>query len=67
MALPDRSRDATFDPDEHAGGAQAVAEKFGRTVSCLHALCHVRPVNEERFTDGTADSKALGEREPDAR
>jgi cell division protein ZapE len=63
----ERPPDAWFDPDAHAGVAQAVAEKFGRTVSRLHALCHVRPVNEERGTDGTADSKAPAERAPNAR
>ena len=31
-----------FDPDQHAGLARAVAEKFDRTVSRLHALCEVR-------------------------
>lgn len=37
--------DAWFDPDEHAGVAQAVAEKFDRTVSRLHALCQVGAVD----------------------
>ena len=36
--------DAWFAPDEHAGVAQAVAEKFDRTVSRLHALCRVEAV-----------------------
>ncbi|PSQ77636.1 MAG: cell division protein ZapE [Bacteroidetes bacterium QH_7_62_13] len=40
----ERPPDAWFDPDAHAGVAQAVAEKFGRTVSRLHALCDIRPV-----------------------
>jgi len=30
-----------FDPEQHAGIARAVAEKFDRTVSRLHALCEV--------------------------
>lgn len=34
--------DAWFAPETHAGVAQAVAEKFARTVSRLHALCRVR-------------------------
>jgi cell division protein ZapE len=37
-----------FDPDAHAGVAGAVAEKFTRTVSRLHALCDVgRPAEPE--------------------
>jgi cell division protein ZapE len=39
--------DAWFEPDEHAGVAQAVAEKFDRTVSRLHALCRVHHVDPE--------------------
>lgn len=38
--------DAWFAPDEYAGVAQAVAEKFDRTVSRLHALCDVRCVEK---------------------
>ena len=30
-----------FDPEQHEGIARAVAEKFDRTVSRLHALCEV--------------------------
>lgn len=37
--------DAWFAPEEHAGVAQAVAEKFDRTVSRLHALCRVDAVS----------------------
>ena len=36
-----------FAPDARAGVARAVAEKFSRTVSRLHALCHVRLVEDE--------------------
>jgi len=36
-----------FDPERHAGIARAVAEKFERTVSRLHALCDVRAVGGE--------------------
>jgi cell division protein ZapE len=37
-----------FDPDAHAGVAGAVADKFTRTVSRLHALCDVgRPAEPE--------------------
>jgi cell division protein ZapE len=36
-----------FAPDERAGVARAVAEKFDRTVSRLHALCDVRPVEPD--------------------
>jgi len=39
--------DAWFAPGEHAGVAQAVAEKFDRTVSRLHALCRVRRLDPE--------------------
>ena len=31
-----------FDPEQHAGIARAVAEKFDRTISRLHALCRIR-------------------------
>jgi cell division protein ZapE len=34
--------DAWFAPDAHAGVAEAVAEKFARTVSRLYALCTIR-------------------------
>ncbi len=37
----ERPPDVWFDPDEHAGVAKAVAEKFDRTVSRLYALCQV--------------------------
>ena len=36
-----------FDPTQHAGLARAVAEKFDRTVSRLHALCDVDAVERE--------------------
>ncbi|WP_103029431.1 AFG1/ZapE family ATPase [Salinibacter altiplanensis] len=39
--------DDWFAPDQHAGLAQAVAEKFDRTVSRLHALCRVQEVGQE--------------------
>ncbi|MFB6249477.1 MAG: AFG1/ZapE family ATPase [Salinibacter sp.] len=39
-----------FAPDTRAGVAQAVAEKFTRTVSRLHALCHVHHVGDEAPT-----------------
>jgi cell division protein ZapE len=55
----ERPPDAWFDPDEHAGVAQAVAEKFERTVSRLHALCRVRPVEVESSVNanGAAEPK----------
>ena len=34
--------EAWFAPEDHNGVAGAVAEKFGRTVSRLHALCAIR-------------------------
>jgi cell division protein ZapE len=37
-----------FAPDQHAGLARAVAEKFDRTVSRLHALCDIRSVKTDR-------------------
>jgi cell division protein ZapE len=36
--------DEWFAPEQFAGLAQAIAEKFTRTVSRLHALCTVEPV-----------------------
>ena len=36
-----------FHPDRHAGIAQAVAEKFDRTVSRLHALCQLHGVEAD--------------------
>ena len=36
-----------FAPNDRTGVARAVAEKFSRTVSRLHALCHVRLVEDE--------------------
>ncbi len=42
-----RPPDDWFDPDRHAGLARAVAEKFDRTVSRLHALCQIRPVEQK--------------------
>jgi len=43
----ERPPDAWFDPDRHAGVARAVAEKFERTVSRLHALCRIRRAGAE--------------------
>jgi len=48
----ERPPDDWFDPDRHAGIARAVAEKFNRTVSRLHALCQIQMFEEE----GTARS-----------
>jgi cell division protein ZapE len=48
--------DAWFAPDAHAGLARAVAEKFERTVSRLHALCEVRTV------EAAEPSAAISER-----
>ncbi|MFB6279183.1 MAG: AFG1/ZapE family ATPase [Salinibacter sp.] len=45
-----RPPDDWFDPDRHAGLARAVAEKFERTVSRLHALCRIRSVEREEAT-----------------
>jgi len=42
--------EAWFDPDQHDGVAQAVAEKFDRTVSRLYALCTIQSVQEEEPT-----------------
>ena len=39
--------DDWFAPAQHASIARAVAEKFERTVSRLHALCRVRKVEQE--------------------
>ena len=39
--------DDWFAPEQHAGIAQAVAEKFERTVSRLHALCQLRGVEQD--------------------
>ena len=39
--------DNWFAPERHAGIARAVAEKFDRTVSRLHALCQVQEVEQE--------------------
>ncbi|MFO8098159.1 MAG: AFG1/ZapE family ATPase [Salinibacter sp.] len=36
-----------FHPDDHAGVARTVAEKFDRTVSRLHALCEIRSLSSE--------------------
>jgi cell division protein ZapE len=36
-----------FAPDQHAGIARAVAEKFDRTVSRLHALCEIRALDQK--------------------
>lgn len=46
----ERPPDAWFAPDRHAGVARAVAEKFERTVSRLHALCRIRSVEAEEPT-----------------
>ncbi|MFB6280130.1 MAG: cell division protein ZapE [Salinibacter sp.] len=63
----ERPPDAWFDPDAHAGVAQAVAEKFERTVSRLHALCQVRPVDDETSANGTVDSAEPTGRDADLR
>ena len=42
--------DHWFAPDQHAGIARAVAEKFDRTVSRLHALCDIRSVTQAETT-----------------
>lgn len=47
----EHSPDAWFDPEDRAGVAQAVAEKFTRTVSRIHAMCAVEPVDR---TEGIA-------------
>jgi len=39
--------DDWFAPEQHAGIARAVAEKFERTVSRLHALCEIHEGNWE--------------------
>lgn len=39
--------EAWFAPEDHNGVAGAVAEKFGRTVSRLHALCDIRPLSSD--------------------
>jgi cell division protein ZapE len=36
-----------FAPEQHAGIARAVAKKFDRTVSRLHALCQIRTVEPD--------------------
>lgn len=41
-----------FDPEQHAGIARAVAEKFDRTVSRLHALCEVHWAVREGDSSG---------------
>ncbi len=38
--------EAWFRPEDRAGVAGAVAEKFGRTVSRLHALCDIRDLSD---------------------
>jgi cell division protein ZapE len=43
--------EAWFDPSAHAGIAQAVAEKFERTVSRLYDLCEVTEVGDGGTTD----------------
>ena len=39
--------DDWFAPEQHAGIARAVAEKFERTVSRLHALCQIHAVERD--------------------
>lgn len=51
--------DAWFDPEERAGVAQAVAEKFTRTVSRIHAMCSVETV------DTAEEGTPTPQREPD--
>jgi cell division protein ZapE len=40
--------DSWFAPDQHKGVAQAIAEKFDRTVSRLHALCNIQAIQQEK-------------------
>ena len=54
--------DEWFAPEQHAGIARAVAEKFDRTVSRLHALCRIRTVERENPVP-TASARDLEERE----
>ena len=54
-----------FAPDEHAGIARAVAEKFDRTVSRLHALCTVHSV-ERTQAPGSPSDEQPSVREPEA-
>jgi cell division protein ZapE len=50
---------AWFAPDEHAGVARAVAEKFDRTVSRLHAMCRIEAVHAGAAgSNGTTASEA---------
>ncbi|MEF8866314.1 MAG: cell division protein ZapE, partial [Salinibacter sp.] len=42
-----QSSDDWFAPEQHAGIARAVAEKFDRTVSRLHALCRIQAAERE--------------------
>lgn len=46
-----RPPDGWFAPDRHRGVAQAVAEKFSRTVSRLHALCALQHVDRHAPTN----------------
>lgn len=50
--------DEWFAPEQYNGIARAVAEKFDRTVSRLHALCQIRSLEQGRATSAasTADS-----------
>ena len=49
--------DDWFAPDQFAGLAQAIAEKFTRTVSRLHAMCTVEHVTEAPVTADAAPSR----------
>ncbi len=52
--------DAWFDPEAHAGVARAVAEKFRRTVSRLHAMCEVVEVDGASSPPPSASPEAEG-------
>ena len=45
----ERPPDDWFAPGQHTGIAQAVAEKFDRTISRLHALCQIHAVAREEI------------------
>jgi cell division protein ZapE len=50
--------DDWFAPDQHAGIARAVAEKFDRTVSRLHALCTVHAAARAQPRESTSADQA---------
>ena len=60
--------DDWFAPDQHAGIARAVAEKFDRTVSRLHALCTVHAVERTQPPESaSADRASVREAEAEGR